>query len=232
MQPTDALYKDCLALIRSCVHKQCSATPALEYDELLSQASLIFCNAALSYDESKGATFKTHLFNQLKRLSENVEHLYGPSLMKGPKQLLFSLDWYHESPDDSQEQEECVKTSSTEYCERLSASEDFPELAMYREVLSEDGKLVYDTIVNEDLAPIPSATVTAGSREFKDKCIMTPVRLWRKRFKDMGWSMERVRSAHSEVRRVIEQWRDATNPVCVRLVRASHSVSRAPLFSV
>lgn len=232
MQPTDTLYKDCLALIHSCVRKQCSATPALEYDELLSQASLIFCNAALSYDESKGATFKTHLFNQLKRLSDNVEHLYGPSLMKGPKQLLFSLDWYHESPDDSQEQEECVKTSSTEYGERLSASEDFPELDMYREVLSEDGKLVYDAIVNEELAPIPSATVTAGSREFKDKCIMTPIRLWRKRFKAMGWSIERVRAAHTEVRRVVGQWCNAVNPTNARLVRECKTVSRTPLFAM
>lgn len=232
MQPTADLYKDCLALIHSCVRKQCLKTPDLDYDELLSQASLIFCNAALTYDESKGATFKTHLFNQLKRLSENVEHLYGPSLLKGPKQLLFSMDWYHESPDDTQEQENCVMSSSIEYSNRISADEDFPELEMYRDVLSADGKLVYDTIVNEDLAPIPSATVTAGSREFKDKCIMTPVRLWRKRFKAMGWSIERVRAAHTEVRRVVGQWCNAVNPMNARLVRECKNVSRTPLFAM
>lgn len=230
MQPTDDLYRSCLALIHSVVQKQCDTTPALDYDELLSQASLIFCNAALSYDPSKGASFKTHLYNQLKRLSENVEHLYGPTLVRGEKQLLFSFDWYHCDDEYNPEQEQCVLESSTDYGVRLMERRTLDGLEVFREVLSEDGRAVYDAISSTDLDPIPSATVTEGSREYKDKCILTPIRLWRRRFKDLGWSLDRVRAAHLEVRRVIQRWRDSQEPLRVSLTRPV--ASREPLVSI
>lgn len=232
MQTSDALYKDCLPMIHSVVNRLCSRVPSLDYSELLSQASLIFCNAAAGYDPSKGTTFKTHLFNQLKRLSENVDRMYGPTLIRGERQLLFSLDFYHSSTEDSQEQESSVMPSSSAYGRNLAASEDFSGLEPYREVLSSDAREVYDSITSGELDPVPTATVTAGSKEFKDKCIMTPIRLWRKRFKSLGWTLDRVRVALLEVRRVVDQWRHGIEPRNAIIIRSTQEAKRIPLVSL
>lgn len=233
IEATDSLYKSCLALIHSVVLKQCEKTPVLDYDELLSQASLIFCNAAATYDESRGTTFKTHLYNQLKRLSENVDHLYGPSLIRGDKQLLFSLDWYHDVSDASQDQEADAFTSSAEYSRSLGVSGDMDGWEGYRSVLSADAGEIYDTLVSGELDPVPTKAVTAGSREYKKKCFMTPWKLYSGKYRALGWTLERVRLAHSELQRVINQWRSATDPFSVRIVRSIEGVPKArPLFSV
>jgi len=232
METTDALYRECLPIIHSVVHRLCSKVPTLDYSELFSQASLIFCNAAASYDSSKGTIFKTHLYNQLKRLSENVDRMYGPTLLRGEKQLLFSLDFYHTSTEDSQEQEDALAPTSAAYGQRLGSSEDFSGLEPYMEVLSEDARALYDTIISGELDPVPTAMITAGSREFKEKCVMTPIRLWRKRFKALGWTLERVRVALLEVRRVLDQWRHGRDPINARIIRRNQNPSRVSLVSL
>lgn len=62
-------FEDYVMMIRKMAHKF-SNKHGVPYDELESQGFLIYCECVKTFDLSKGATFGTHLFTNLKRLND------------------------------------------------------------------------------------------------------------------------------------------------------------------
>lgn len=161
MQATNELYNQYAGLINSATRNICIAYPKLDRNDVLSEANLIFINAAETYDESRGTTFGTHLKNKLKALT----HLtFGCDYKR-----TFCFSQLAVSSDDD--------TSSTDLIDLISEAntaynpfkdgdpdvhaEGFDE---YYRVLSSDAKFLYKEILCGRFNRIHSYTTRKGTR--------------------------------------------------------------------
>lgn len=214
MEMTNELYNSCKGTIYKACRKYFKACPNLEFDELLSQANLIFCNAAKSFDESKGAKFNSWLTTQLQRLGDSIYKERGFNDMKGVRSMNLSLDYQEEGERDDEANSNAF-TSCTEYTLKMNEDGDgetwedrVPEFQRYFDKMSDDAKQIFNDILDGYLYPDAQQASAMGRKAFLAAATdINALKMFKRRYARLGWSVNRVAGARQELMDMIKLWK-------------------------
>jgi hypothetical protein len=220
MEPTDELYRQCEGLLASRVEDVLSRKPYLDRDELKSIANSIFCDACRSFDGSKGAKFTTYLYKKLSNLEEESRRVLVPD-GSGGYTVALNVDDFGEDNEGNmfkvRVDKSVILPASIAYAERM-ADDGHSELFSHCDkVLSADSAKVVGDIVDGELDPKYRKGTAVHDRRYSGNCVMNARRLWLRRYRNMGWTVEQCERTLKEVRSIVNQYSRGRLPC--RLVR-------------
>ena len=214
MELTNELYNKHKGTIYKAVLKYWKACPNLEFQELISQANLIFCNAAISFDDTKGAKFNTWLTAQLMRLSANIRKEKGINDMNNVRTMKLSLDKEYSEHDNLSEI--MTLSSSTEYSSKVSEDsesgfnweERIPDFEHYFDKMSDDAKQMFNDILDGYLYPDADAASRLGRKAFIETASnINANKMFVRRYGKLGWTIKKVADARNELVIMLRQWK-------------------------
>lgn len=211
MTPTNDLYYKYAGIITSVVNRYATYCPDLR-DDLYGEALLVFCDACKSYDpnHTSKAAFSTWLYRQLQSISRVMDkaingpvpeaHLHCPSADIPFQDALsvvapaHSLDTYTDSLQQY-------------------TSSDFPsDMHKYLDTLRGDSFTIFQDFINGRLDSAPDKYGTISLERKRQKTYLNPTKLYIRRYKRLGWSIDRVRNAWLDVSRVVSSYINGTHP--------------------
>lgn len=224
MKATDELYLKYAGVITAVVNHYSRDFPDLE-DELYLQAGLIFCQACEAFkpEHPSGASFDTFLRHKLHSLTWLIDKaLHGPSLLesrgKAPVRMMADCD---QDEDATVGDPSCAAYQGhtkgvrpymlADYSKQLETSGEYPqELLPYLEALQGDALQVFKDFTEGyfKIKPDPSR-----SREFnRAKEYLTPMKIYRRRYLKLGWSLERTRRAFNGIQGMLKLYMQGRLP--------------------
>lgn len=233
MKPTDELYFKYAGVITSVVNKYAYNFPELA-DDLYLQAQLVFCQACLTYDPEKTgangkvASFETWLRNKLKSLNMVIrKEIHGPCTMKhlGNPQAItvtkLAQDVAREPEDDPIDISDAVSQSLLkDYSDNLAGnigeSHDYPEeLIPYICALRGDSLRVFKDFCEGRFEREPRKNLTKAMQ--RARSIYDPHYLYRKVYRDCGWSLARVQNAWRGLHGILKNYLDGKMPAPITM---------------
>ena len=189
------LYRDNQSLLRARSWQHARAYK-LPFEDFMSEAHLIFCNALMTYDPSRGASFTTYLYNRLDALSHLATNQEKP--------------WQERTRSDTWLCDH-IPTSSSEFAvtgwdsvlpsASARASVIAYELKDYEAAMTADARQLYDWQQFGDLNPPETA-----------KAKIKPLTAWsvfQRKAKQSGWTWQRTQQAWNNLRMVLDNYRFA-----------------------
>lgn len=220
MEATEELYRRCEGIIDLCVGKVASAKPYLDRDELKSIANTVFMDATRDFDKSKGASFTTYLYNRLKCLNDEARNVLVPD-GRGGLSKPDSIDDYSDNGGfEVKVNQSVIMPSTIEYTERM-ADDGYSELfAHCGKVLSADGADVVESVCADRLNTVGRKVKTVSQKDsrFSKNCVLNARKMWLRRYRNMGWTVDQCERTLQEVRLAVRQFSRGGLPC--RLVRA------------
>lgn len=220
MEATEELYRRCEKIIDLCVGKVASAKPYLDRDELKSTANTVFMDAARDFDKSNGASFTTYLYHRLKRLNDEARDVLVPDGRGGLEKPDNIDDFADNGGFEVRVNLSVIMPSTIEYTERM-ADDGYSELFAYcGKVLSADGADLVESVCAEKLNAKGRKVKTVSQKDsrFSKDCVLNARKMWLRRYRNMGWTVEQCERTLQEVRRAVRQFSRGGLPC--RLVRA------------
>lgn len=225
MHPTDELYYQYASVIESVAKKYAMACPDIDtdknlYDDLVAQANYVFCLSCLSYDpdyrtpDGRKASFETWLRDNLKSLTRVLDkRMHGPCALRGCDNPRWELETeifaeQNKSEDKSKRVEEFTETSSSWYLSGYGKALDmgnecreYPkDMQPYIDALKGDPLTIFKDFCSEIVAKESAKSLSRTERNRLNS--LNPKKLYLRHYKDIGWSLARVRTAWKVVRRV------------------------------
>ncbi len=239
LKPTDKLYYQYAGVISSVVKQYAKKCPDLK-DELFLQAQLVFCQACLSYDphHKSGASFETWLRNKLKSITGIIKKAaHGPCLLKGvgsPYALTWSaIEKEYTDKDRSGDKKDQSKQLTTllmdEYTSRINdcidGDSEYPdELLPYFNALKGDALQVFKDFCNGAFERAPTKGMTMDEK--KELMRLNPMKLYRRLYKEKGWSIARVTNAWRNLHGIMEAYINGTIPTSVCTKKYVHRLRK------
>lgn len=217
MEPTDELYRQCEGLIASRVEDVLSRKPYLDRDELKSIANSIFCDACRNFDGSKGAKFTTYLYKKLSNLEQESRRVLVPDGLGGYTSAI-NIDDFSVSDSFEVHIDNVILPASIAYTERMADDGHSELFAHCDKVLSAESAKVVRDIVDGELDPKYRKGTALHDKRYSGNCVMNAKRLWLRRYRNMGWTVEQCERTLKEVRSIVKQYSRGRLPC--RLVRA------------
>ena len=225
MEATDELYRQCERMIDFCVGKVAASNRLLDKSELKSVANTIFCDAARSYDSSRGASFKTYLYGMLKRLHDEADNVMVPDGHRGRAQAMNIDDFDDFSNNDDFKvhvDTKAILPASIEYTERMADDGTSELFSVFDKVLSADSRNVVtaiDTGTLDGKMPVNrNGTKRQKSAKFSRSCALNAKKMWLRRYRNIGWTEEMCERSLEEIRKVVRQFNRGGLPC--RIVQA------------
>ena len=166
----------------------------LPFEDFLSEAHVIFCNAVISHDASKSG-FSNHLYNRLDALSHLADN------QEYPWRDRMRTDSWVCSVTPSNNSQHTVGWDSLLPSTSAHAAMVESELSEYMDTLSQDAYQLYDWQRFGDLNPPETA-----------KAKVKPLTAWsvfQRKAKQSGWTWQRTQQAFNELRMVLDNYRFA-----------------------
>lgn len=218
MEATDELYRKSERVINLCVGKVAKAKPYLDRDELKSLANTVFMKAVRDFDDSKYASFTTYLYHRLKCLNDESDSVLVPDGYGGRTMAENVDDYLGNNGFVVNINQEVIMPSTIEYTERMADDGHSELFAHCDKVLSAESAKVVRDIVDGELDPKYRKGTAVHDRRYSGNCVMNARRLWLRRYRNMGWTVEQCERTLKEVRSIVKQYSRGRLPC--RLVRA------------
>lgn len=232
MKPTDELYFKYAGVITSVVNKYAYHFPDLA-DDLYLQAQLVFCQACITYDPAnvgvtgQSASFETWLRNKLKSLNMVIrKEVHGPCTirdMDNPQSVTISkleADMaLHESRSDAIELSDVVgnyilDSYTDNLMDNVNGTHDYPkELIPYIRALHGDSLRVFKDFCEGRFDRKPRKNITRAMQRARG--VYDPGYLYRKVYRDCGWSLARVQNAWRGLHGILKNYLDGKAPVSI-----------------
>ena len=207
MQPTDELFRQCERIIDYCVNRVASRYRCLDVDELKSMARYVFCDAAVKYDPSKKASFKTYLFDRLKCLHDEADRVMMPDGHNGRTKPMNIDDFSDSCRDvlDVKVDMKAIVPASIEYSAKLADDGYSDMIGFCERVLSPEAMNVVGNIERGAVDP-SKGRMNTGRARYSKMCVIDAKRMWLRRYRNMGWTVEKCEKTLDEIRKAVRQF--------------------------
>lgn len=213
MKATDELYKSCKRMIDFCVGNVAAKNALFDEKELLSVANTIFMDATRNYDSSRGASFKTYLYECLKQLNNEAVKVMTPDGLRG-RVKAENIDDF----DDFRERDEfkvhvdtkAILPASIEYTKKMADDGTSELFSVFDKVLSPESRSVLtaiDTGTLDGKMPVDrNGRKRQKSARFSRSCTLNAKKMWVRRYRNIGWTEEMCERSLNEIRKVVKQF--------------------------
>lgn len=235
MQPSEELYYHNLyyqyaGVIDSVVERYAEKCPECR-DDLRFEAIAVFWEACRTYDpnHASGASFKTWLVNQLRSITSVLKKgARGPTRLKGVQGMSvipvrrLAQNFTRNPKDDIRDpvglSDASEKWYLQEYGSQLVNGEETdgfpPEMQAYINALKGDSLKIFKDFCEGRFDSVQQTQYMSRKRIRKLETL-NPVKIYRRLYRQEGWSLERVRNAWRGLSGVFASYMSATVPSMV-----------------
>lgn len=213
MEATNELYKSCERMIDFCVGKVAASNRLLDKSELKSVANTIFMDAARSYDSSRGASFKTYLYEKLKKLHQESDKVLIPDGHNGHVRAenIDDFDDFRNNDDFKVHVDtKAILPASIAYTEKMADDGTSELFSVFDKVLSPESINVLtaiDTGTLDGKMPVNrNGTKRQKNAKFSRSCALNAKKMWMRRYRNIGWTEEMCERSLDEIRKVVRQF--------------------------
>lgn len=208
---TNELYEANKRTIYKACRQNFDPNSGIEFNDVLSYAHTIFCNAAKSYDENSGAKFNSWLTTQLKRLSGLKKRQIHHTDIKGVSEIAISLDANYEDSKDTVGDNGAYHASA-DYSAKMNElaagdtwEDRIPDFQHYFDKMSDDAKQIFNDILDGYL--YTEGECKTRKAFVKMSSDISPLKMFKRRYAKLGWNISRVTKARQELVDMIKLWK-------------------------